>query len=439
MSMQTGGTSAANSVEKSAAVARTSSGKNADSRESGAPTFASVLTAVAPAANADCSTNANANAKAKADSADKKRDAESADTVSVPPDVSALLAQNQDWTAELDGKGTAMSGDSPSEAVGSEELTTLAGTNIQADGAAGGGVASRGSGHASGKPLPQGVGKQAGIAAATDLAASTDSAQSFAAQHASNTQTLLRRADFDRASQEVGSLALSKGLKAQADEARSIADTAGSEGRATIAAQSMDATRAGPAVLDALGFSRLAGNLRGGDKPAVRAPFAPAGVSLAGSWVNQGMSSGTPAALTTYAPDPAVAVPETAVAEKLNYWISRGVQNAELQLDAFGGGTVKVSISVHGQDAQVEFRSDQPEARKLLQDAMPQLSAMLEREGLSLSGGFVGSSAQQEPGAQQRRSGAPNMRAATISVEPEATSRTDALSRTPGRAVDLFV
>ena len=437
MNMQAGSASAANSVEKSAAVARRSSGKNADSCESGAPTFASVLTGVVPEANADSA--ANASASAKAASEDKRRDTESADSASVPSDVSGLLAQNQVRTAEMDGKSTSASADTPSDAAGSEELAALAGTNGQTEDAAGRGVAYHSPGHPSGKPPPHGAGKQAGIAAATYLAASTDSAQSFAAQHASTTQTLLRRADFDRASQEVGSLALGKGLQAQADEARLMADTAGSEGRMTIAAQSLDTSRAGPAMLDVLGFSRLAGNLRGGDKPAVRAPFAPAGASLAGSWVDHGMSSGSPAALTTYAPDATVAVPEAAVAEKLNYWISRGVQNAELQLDAFGGGTVKVSISVQGQDAQVEFRSDQPEARKLLQDAMPQLSAMLKGEGLSLSGGFVGSSAQQEPGTQQRRSSAPNMRAATISVEPEATNRTAALSRTPGRAVDLFV
>ena len=434
MSMQTGGASAANSAEKSAAVARTSSGKKVDSRESSAPTFASVLTAVAPAANADSS------AKAKAASLDRRRDTESADSVSLSPDVSALLARNQDRTTELDGAGTSISADSPPDAVGPGEMAGLADTNRQADGVAGGGDAAHGSGHTSGKPSPShGVSKQAGIAASTNLASGTDTAQSFAVQRASNTQTLLRHADFDRASQEVGSLALSKGLGAQADEARFVADTAGPEGRASIAAQSMDTSRAGSAILDGLGFSRIAGNLRGGDKTAVRAPFAPAGASLAGSWVDHGMSGGSPAALTTYAPDATVAVPETAVAEKLNYWISGGVQNAELQLDAFGGGTVKVSISVRGQDAQVEFRSDQPEARKILQDAMPQLSAMLKGEGLLLSGGFVGSSGQQEPGAQQRRSGAQNMRAATISVEPEATNRPAALSRTPGRAVDLFV
>jgi flagellar hook-length control protein FliK len=94
---------------------------------------------------------------------------------------------------------------------------------------------------------------------------------------------------------------------------------------------------------------------------------------------------------------------------------------------------------VHGQDAQVDFRSDQPEARKLLQDAMPQLSAMLKGEGLLLSGGFVGSQTQQHPGAQERRSSAQNMRSAIIGVEPRTTEPAPALSRSPGRAVDLFV
>jgi hypothetical protein len=241
-----------------------------------------------------------------------------------------------------------------------------------------------------------------------------------------------------RVSQETEQLSLGKGPQGQANEARLTADAASADGRVTLAGQA--GTLPGASTLDALGtFSRMAANPRGGDRPAARTPFVPAGSALAGSWSDHAMPSGSPATLTTYAPDATVAVPDAAVAEKLNYWISRGVQNAELQLDAFGGGTVKVSISVHGQDAQVDFRSDQPEARKLLQDAMPQLSAMLKGEGLLLSGGFVGSQTQQHPGAQERRSSAQNMRSAIIGVGTRTTEPAPALSRSPGRAVDLFV
>jgi flagellar hook-length control protein FliK len=126
----------------------------------------------------------------------------------------------------------------------------------------------------------------------------------------------------------------------------------------------------------------------------------------------------------------------------MHYWVSRGVQSAELQLDAFAGGSVDVSISVKGDSAMVEFRTDQPQARQLLLDAMPQLKDLLASEGLMLSGGFVGGSAQQ--GASSRdRDGQPS-----TTVRPaggagrtlESTGNSAAVTRaTSGASVDLFV
>ena len=427
--MQAASAAAAQPVEKSPAVARRSSGAKGDSTESGAPTFASVLTAVEPEPDADPSAAAPT---------DDARDA----LPSTPPvslDPAALLAQNPNLTVPVADLGAPVLADSRQRPAAPGEMAELSGLDGQTDGPAVGGPASPGLGRGSGKTQPPpGSAKAAGVAAATDLAATTGTAQSVAAQHASNTQALLRRADLDRSSQEAGSLSLGNGSAGQASQARQSADAASADLRVNLAGPA--AALPGAATLDALGtFARLVANSRGGDRAAARAPFVPAGSTLAGSWSDLAMPSGSPAALTTYAPDATVAVPDAAVAEKLNYWISRGVQNAELQLDAFGGGTVKVSISVQGQEAQVEFRSDQPEARKLLQDAMPQLGAMLKGEGLLLSGGFVGSSAQPDPGAQQRRSMAQNMRSAIIGVETQAADRAAAPSRTPGRVLDLFV
>jgi flagellar hook-length control protein FliK len=431
MSMQTGSAAALQPVEKSAAVSRRQSGANGDSTESGAPTFASVLTSVEPESNADLSAAATAD--------DGTRDAAPSAPADVPLDPVALLAQNPNRTAQLADLGAAVLADSRQRAAAPWEMAALSGPDGQPGGQSVGGPASHRLGVAPGKALAVAAGGKATAAAtATDLAANTGAAQSVAAQHASSTQALLRRADVDRVSQETEQLSLGKGPQGQANEARLTADAASADGRVTLAGQA--GTLPGASTLDALGtFSRMAANPRGGDRPAARTPFVPAGSALAGSWSDHAMPSGSPATLTTYAPDATVAVPDAAVAEKLNYWISRGVQNAELQLDAFGGGTVKVSISVQGQHAQVDFRSDQPEARKLLLDAMPQLSAMLKSEGLLLSGGFVGSQAQQHPGAQQRPSRPDNMRSAIIGVVTPSAERPPALSRTPGRAVDLFV
>lgn len=133
---------------------------------------------------------------------------------------------------------------------------------------------------------------------------------------------------------------------------------------------------------------------------------------------------------------PAASAPAE-VAEKVHYWISRGVQNAELQLDAFGGGSVDVSITLQGKEAQVEFRTDQPEARKLLQDAMPQLRDLLKSEGLLLAGGFVGSSDHREPQAQPRRYVGAAVRATTVAA-PVTGHPVTSRAGQPG-SVDVFV
>jgi hypothetical protein len=156
---------------------------------------------------------------------------------------------------------------------------------------------------------------------------------------------------------------------------------------------------------------------------------------------NDAMPTGTShGASPVYAPGATTPVPQAALAQKVHYWVSRGVQSAELQLEAFGGGSVEVHIAVKGDEAVVEFRTDQPQARKMLLDAMPQLQALLADEGLNLSGGFVGSSAQQQSGAGERSgqlSGErqSDARVATVNVATPATPARPA----SGAAVDLFV
>ncbi len=134
-----------------------------------------------------------------------------------------------------------------------------------------------------------------------------------------------------------------------------------------------------------------------------------------------------------------------ALAEKLSFWMGRGVQTAELQLEAFDGATVDVRIALQGQDAQVEFRSDMPEARRWLQDAMPQLKDLLQGEGLRLSGGFVGTPDQGRDGVQPRPGGSSGARIATVRAEaaqaagPRSIEASGMPGRSMGRSVDLFV
>ena len=220
-------------------------------------------------------------------------------------------------------------------------------------------------------------------------------------------------------------------------------DNVKGDARAAFAAQaervaSMSAPAPGE---DGGGFQSLPG-LRASERQTGRSVFVPLeGVSAGGAATSAyatNAAAGPGAAVGTEAPFAAGSSSE--VAQKVHYWITRGTQSAELQLDAFGGGAVDVSIVLQGKEALVEFRSDQPEARRMLQDAMPQLKDMLQSEGLRLSSGFVGTSAQQDPHA--RRDGAPTVRTGRVdgATAPGPTgenARPTVVART--HALDVFV
>lgn len=144
-------------------------------------------------------------------------------------------------------------------------------------------------------------------------------------------------------------------------------------------------------------------------------------------------------ASAVYAPGALTPAPATAMAEKVHYWVSRGVQSASLQLDAFAGGSVDVSIAVKGDQAIIEFRTDQPQARQLLLEAMPQLKELLASEGLMLSGGFVGGSAQQGGQSQGRGNPQTTAREVLVGTPQAAPGCARPLDGVSGGRVDLFV
>jgi flagellar hook-length control protein FliK len=143
--------------------------------------------------------------------------------------------------------------------------------------------------------------------------------------------------------------------------------------------------------------------------------------------------------------DTGLLTPEAPVAEQMNYWVSRDVQNAQLRLDGFGADGVEVNITLQGKEAQVDFRTDMPEAREALEGASAQLKDMLSREGLVLAGVSVGTSAQGQgqTHAQQRRDQALARQArVTAAVAANDSSALQPLAvpqRASGRALDLFV
>ena len=137
----------------------------------------------------------------------------------------------------------------------------------------------------------------------------------------------------------------------------------------------------------------------------------------------------------------AAAVPDTAIAETVSYWVTQGVQNAELTLEGFGSDPVEVSISLNGDQAQIDFRTDQAEVRQALEAAAAELRDLLLGEGLQLAGVSVGASGGRgaQGDAQQSNPGA---RPDVLMQEPSgvATPRSIRSSNpSVGRSLDLFV
>lgn len=163
------------------------------------------------------------------------------------------------------------------------------------------------------------------------------------------------------------------------------------------------------------------------------------GVGEGNGWSGPTQAEGARLDVPAVAPDGGLTT-EMRVAEQVSYWIGRGAQNAELEVDGLGEGPVKVSIELQGQEARVEFRADQAQTRQVLEDSMPHLRELLEREGLVLSGMSVGSSGA-ETGHGQSSQGRQGGRQAQMAA-PEAPVAALAAQRAAplsGRSVDLFV
>lgn len=176
---------------------------------------------------------------------------------------------------------------------------------------------------------------------------------------------------------------------------------------------------------------------RRGEKAAHRSAPGEGGVGASAAVSSDLPRVDVPAA----APDAGL-MTEMQVAEQVSIWVSRGVQNAKLELEGPGEGTVNVHISLQGQEARVEFLTDQVQTRQVLEDSMPHLRELLAREGLVLSGMSVGSSgADAAAGRQPQPGGRPGSRQVAVAVPelPAAAGAPTARAGVPGRALDLFV
>ncbi len=151
----------------------------------------------------------------------------------------------------------------------------------------------------------------------------------------------------------------------------------------------------------------------------------------------------------------------TALAERIvdqvSWWLSQQSGNADFSIDMPDGRPLSVSVQIRGHEAQVVFRSDQPELRQLIGLAMPQLKESFGQEGLLLSGASVGAYAGASAGggalgghgtptqsAPQQSPAQPLRGVGQTRAEPTATTAPTGIamrlpSGTAGRSLDLYV
>lgn len=175
----------------------------------------------------------------------------------------------------------------------------------------------------------------------------------------------------------------------------------------------------------------------GSDRAGGLAPLGVAGGTESG-WLAHSAPSAPEAPVPTAGAEQ-VAASDVDVAETVSFWVTQGIQNAELTIEGAGGDPVAVSISLKGGEAHIEFRTDQADVRQLLQGSLAHLKEMLSQEGVVLSGASFGSAASGGDGSRERRNPA-GQRTSERTVTVQApVSGFRAARPEAGRSLDVFV
>lgn len=353
--------------------------------------------------------------------------------ISAPMDPTMLLAQGQGLVPPSDGVAK-LAANVPSLEVQLQQTRAAAAPRLDAEGSAGAytdvtrshspGIQARGSG------------------ADVDPESEAGTLSNAMATETSSLQVPRRRTDPMRRDARSDASAPDAVSRSRTESAQ-LADAGKTDWRAALAAQADRVAGSGAALTELAGgaFRSLTG-MRSSDRSPSGSVLMPldsgAGFTAPAQGVGGSASAGTP--LVASADAPPLVGASSEIAQKVHYWVTRGVQNAELQLDGFDGGSVDVSISLQGDRATVEFRTDESEARRLLQDAMPQLRDMLRAEGLELSSGSVATSTQRDaqPGQPGPGGGGKSRAAKSMTSEfPEEKAARPVTSRV--HALDVFV
>ena len=225
-----------------------------------------------------------------------------------------------------------------------------------------------------------------------------------------------------------------------ADSRQSAASAARTAEKLEIQGVRLEAFSREPALAGLLATSGLGDGLvrqagANSDKPSGRLAVS----SFEG--LGGAMQAATGAPGEVMAPPEVVTVQttDTMLADTVSYWVSQGVQKAELKLDGFGAEPIEVSISLANGEAQIGFRTDRAEVREVIEGALSQLKEQLASEGLVLAGVSVGTSGQDRAGAQAQRDRAGARLKGVSLVEPDAALAAPRARAVSGRTVDLFV
>ena len=181
------------------------------------------------------------------------------------------------------------------------------------------------------------------------------------------------------------------------------------------------------------------GLARPSDRSSGKSSFLLAGSGAEGIWGQPAFQA--PPALDTLsvATESSASSLESVVADTVSYWVTQGVKNAALKLDGFGEHPLEVNISMQGGETQIDFRTDQPEIRQILEGAMTHLKDLLKSEGVMLSGVSVSASGQNGSGSQDARD-RPGYREGTVVITKDLPPDSPRLASLPaGRVLDLFV
>jgi flagellar hook-length control protein FliK len=215
--------------------------------------------------------------------------------------------------------------------------------------------------------------------------------------------------------------------------------------QAVLAADGAQAGLGGNATFDRFGVEAGARHGEEGARATLHEFAATLGALPTGVTSASGVAASGPLSPAAAYTDAAM-TPESEVAEQVSYWVGRGVRSAEISVKGLAENPIHITIEMQGQEAHVAFRAEQAETRQVLEDALPHLRELLEREGLTLADvsvgqsgpeGRGGSDAREPVGQRARLGGTDAGQGDDAAAGPQGMARVVPLPA--GRTLDLFV